>query len=391
MTIFERKDFERLAKVDHYPSVSIYIPTHQSGMETLEGQDAKLLKDKVHDAREWLIRKGYDKKDADAYLKQAYELVEDNTFWRYQLDGLAVFISNNVFEYYRVPLSFDELVTVNQKFDLKPLLPLLSENDRFYLLTLSQHNVRLFEGNVTTLREIDISEKVPQNFEDVLGKDEQEDEIQHHAMPTSGTGGATQPVYHSHRSEAQEKQRELRKFFSQVDEGLQEILPSDPNDRTPLVIAGVDYLLPIYREVNSYKYLLPEGIQGNQDHEVLDRLHEKAWKIISSHFDDDVQKTVERFNRVYGAGKASEIIDDIIVNAQSGLVDTLFLERGVDFWGQVDLSQNMIEKHKNYQQGDECLLNLSAVNTILTGGQVYLLDRDNLPSTNSPAAAIFRN
>ncbi len=391
MTIFERKDFERLAKVDQDPSVSIYIPTHQSGMETLMGQDAKLLKDKIHEARDWLIKKGYDKKEADDYLQKAYDLVEDNSFWRHQFDGLAVFLSNNFFEYYRVPLSFDELVTVNQKFDLKPLLPLLSENDRFYLLTLSQQSVRLYEGNVTSLREVDISEKAPQSFEEALGKDETEDELQHHAMPPSGSGGATQPVYHSHRSEAQEKQRELRKFFSRIDEGLQEVLPSDPNDRTPLVIAGVDYLLPIYREVNSYKYLLPEGIQGNQDHEVLDRLHEKAWHIISNHFDDDVQKTKERFNRVYGAGKASEIIDDIIVNAQSGLVDTLFLERGVDFWGKVDLSQNKIEKHKHYEDGDECLLNLSAVNTILTGGQVYLLDRDDLPVTNSPAAAILRN
>ncbi len=390
MTIFDRKDFEQLANVAYDPSISIYIPTHQAGVETLEGQDAKLFKDKVHEAREWLTKKGYDKNEAEQYLQKAYDLVDDTTFWRHQSDGLAVFLSGDYFTYYRVPINFDELVTVNKKFDLKPLLPLLSENDRFYLLTLSQHKIRLFEGNVTSLHEIDITDKVPNSLEEALGKDEPESELQFHSVPPTGTGGSEQAIYHPHGEEAQNKQREIRRFFTMVDEGLQEILPTDPNERTPLVIGGVDYLLPIYREVSSFKYLLPESIYGNLDNEILDRLHEKAWEIISSHFDDDIGKAKERFNRVYGAGKASEDMNEIIKKANSGLVDTLFLERGVDFWGKVDLSQNVIEKHKNYQEGDECLLNLSAVKTIQTGGQVYLLDRDNLPASNSPAAAIFR-
>lgn len=388
MTIFNRKDFEKLAKIEHDPNISIYIPTHQAGVETLEGLDAKLLKDKLHEARDWLMNKGYQKKDADEYLQKAYDLVGDKTFWRYQSDGLAIFISRDFFDYYRVPVSFDEEVTINQKFDIKPLLPLLSENDRFYLLTLSQHNIRLFEGNVASLNEIDLQDKAPTSFEEALGKEAPEDDIQHHSMPAASTGGSTQPVYHSQRSEAQLKQRELHKFFSMVDEGLHKVLPTD---RTPLVIAGVDYLLPIYREVNSFKQILPEAIQGNQDHEVLDRLHEKAWDIISKHFEDDTAKTIERYNRVYGAGKASEVIDDIVVKAMSGSVDTLFIERGVDLWGTVDLSKSKVEKHSHYHEGDECLLNLSAVNTMLTGGQVYLLDKDKLPSNNSPAAAIFRS
>ena len=134
------------------PAVSIFMPTHRAGQEIR--QDPIRLKNLVKQAEQQLINEGTRPTEARNLLEPVAGLVEDAAFWRHQAEGLAVFRSPDVFRTYRVPFPIGEYVDVSDRFYIKPLLPLLINETRFYVLALSQRAVRLtaaFQGRIATL------------------------------------------------------------------------------------------------------------------------------------------------------------------------------------------------------------------------------------------------
>lgn len=121
-------------KPDGY-CVSLYMPTIKLGAETQ--QNPIRFKNLMREAEEQLIKSGLRAQDARDLLQPAQE-IDNYEFWQHQSDGLAIFISKNVFSYYCLPLNFAELVVVNDRFHLKPLLSLLTGDGQFYILALSQ-------------------------------------------------------------------------------------------------------------------------------------------------------------------------------------------------------------------------------------------------------------
>jgi hypothetical protein len=96
-------------------------------------------------AQERLVEAGLSEHEAEQYVQPAYD-IDRTDFWRHQQNGLAVFIGDNFLRYYRVPLPLEERVVTSHQFHLKPLLPLLTQDTRFYILALSQKQVRLLEA-----------------------------------------------------------------------------------------------------------------------------------------------------------------------------------------------------------------------------------------------------
>jgi hypothetical protein len=69
-------------------------------------------------------------------------------------DGLALFLGPSGLRRFRVPLRLPELVTVGNGFVVRPLLPLLAPDGHFYVMALSQDEIRLFEGTRFGLDEL---------------------------------------------------------------------------------------------------------------------------------------------------------------------------------------------------------------------------------------------
>jgi hypothetical protein len=114
-------------------------------MGTTTQQDPIRFKNLIRQAEELLVSSGLRGQDARDLLEPVKKL-DNSEFWQYQSDGLAIFISTNVFRYYCLPLNFEELVVVTDRFHFKPLLPLLTGDGKFYILALSQNDVRLLQG-----------------------------------------------------------------------------------------------------------------------------------------------------------------------------------------------------------------------------------------------------
>ena len=83
-------------------------------------------------------------------------------------------------------------------------------------------------------------------------------------------------------------------------------------ETTPLVLAGVEYLFPIYREANTYPYLLEQGVAGNPDKLKAETLREKAWGIVEPSVLQNQQEAAARYEELATTDRASTNISEIV-------------------------------------------------------------------------------
>jgi hypothetical protein len=363
--------------------VSLYLPTHRAGADTQ--QDPIRFKNLVRQAEERLSINGLRRSESERILEPAQQLLEDDGFWEHQGDGLAVFLSPEMSRSYRLPYRFSELVVVTDRFHIKPLLTLLSGDGRFYILALSQKQVRLLQGTRHSVGEVNLA-SVPKSLAEALGAEEHEKQLQFH---TAVRGAPA--IFHGHGSAGDESEhkKDLLRYFKRIDKGLQDLVCAE---RVPLVLAGVDYLLPIYREANTCAELIDEGIVGNPDGLSAQELHERAWAVVEPYFARAQQRAAAQYDDLRGTERASSELEKIVPAAFHGRVDSLFVAVGLQQWGQFDPDSGQVKLHDSREPGDQDLLDLAAVETLAHGGNVYAVSPDQVPSSppGSPAAAVFR-
>jgi hypothetical protein len=388
MQIISREEIKALLEQPKQNSISIYMPTHPAGREVR--QDPIRFKNLIKEAQARLIDAGLEEQDANALLERAHEL-DNPEFWQELGEhGLAIFISNDIFRYYSLPLEFDELVVVTDRFHIKPLLPILNGNGRFYLLTLSQKDVKLFEGTRYNINEIEVG-NLSESLDEALQDDEtvQEGQMRSGASKAvTGSASAQPGQFHGQGSSDRDKHQDILQFFHLIDRALHEKLREDT---APMILAGVDHLLPLYREANTYNHLIEEGITGNIKIESSQELHATAWPIIEPYFYKSQEETLERFNELFGSNsdKASNNIEEIVSAAYYQRIDSLVVAVGQQQWGLFDPTSEAVYLHSDEETGDEDLLDFAAVHTLLNGGTVFAVEPETVPYS-TPIAAIFR-
>ncbi len=383
MDRLQKDELQALIEESGAPCVSLYLPTHRAGAETQ--QDPIRFKNLLKQAEERLVKSGLRRAEAEAILAPAKLLLKDRGFWQHQSDGLAVFASAGTFRSYRLPREFSELAVVTDRFHIKPLLTLFSGDGRFYVLALSQKQVRLLRGSRFSIDEVNL-ESLPKSLADALGFEERQKQLQFHI---AARGAA---IFHGHGGggvdEAVHK-KDLLRYFKQVDKGLQDLVCQE---QVPLVLAGVDYLLPIYREANSCAELVKEGVVGNPDGLSAAELHRKAWAVVEAYFARAQAKAAQQYRELLGTGLVSGDLRTVVPAAHHGRVDSLFVAVGVQRWGRFTADASEVMVHEEREAGDQDLLDLAAVQTLVHAGEVYAVSADKLPETKSgsPVAAVFR-
>ncbi|MBW4443589.1 MAG: hypothetical protein KME10_20610 [Plectolyngbya sp. WJT66-NPBG17] len=384
MSFLSIEELKELVEQPQGLCVSLYMPTMQIGAETR--QNSVRFKNLIRQAEAQLEKYEFRPADISEFLQPAIDLDKDE-FWQDQNADLALFISEGFFRFYRVPIDMIELVVVNDRFHLKPLIPLLSGDDRFYILTLGQRDVRLLEGNRYGMtREIEI-EGMPKSMDEALQYDETSKDEQRRQGAGAGrsalqAGGS----YHGQGGERENVKEDLLQYFHLVDKALHDFFR---DRRSPLVLAGVNYLLPIYQEANTYNFIVEEGIQHNTKERSAQELHAEAWAIVEPQFKADQQKAIDYYHESIAAGKGSNDLNEVIQGAFYGRVEQLFVPVGVQRWGHFDPDSMELEMHNDAQPGDEDLLNAAAIQTIFHGGTVYAVQPQEVPD-ETPVAAVFR-
>jgi hypothetical protein len=375
-----REQIRELVLTPGRPCVSIYMPTFRGGAETL--QNPIRFKNLLRSVQERLEEMGIRDGGLTAPLR---DLLDDPPFWQAQSEGLALFRSPELLRIHRLPTTFDELAVVEDRFHLKPLFSLLNGDGRFYVLALSVKSIRLIAASRHSARELDLP-GVPRSLPEALG-------VLTHQVTQFKTGPrnkavARAPVFHVHGGAEDDLKTEILNFFNLADKALLKHLDRD----APVVLAGVEYLLPRYKETTEHPKVLEEGLIGNADFLSPDELRDAAWEIVEPYFLADRHRAAERYGDLAGTGRATSRYEEILPAAHDGRIDTLFVARGVRLWGKYDGTGREVllqEEQAAQRNGSEDLLDLAAVQTFLNGGTVYAVPQQEVPSGQA-MAGIFR-
>jgi hypothetical protein len=394
--MFLRNELDELLACDIRPAVSIYLPTHKAGREIR--QDSIRLRNLLSEAAK---RLGADRRgpEVEALLEPARRLVEDEEFWRHQDQGLAIFIAPGFDRVHKLPIEVAEEVAIGTHFCIRPLLPLADPTGWFWLLTITAGRTRLLRGSRWTIGEVEGID-LPQGVEEIYGETVFQE--QHYARPDarpqrSGVGGL------SHAQSFGASPEDLRKgLLLQMLRRIAGIVePVVRRDPAPVILAAQPEIQGNFRQMASWKELLPEGIQDNPDAMSDEQLREKAWALLDRARDKNRDDAIGRLNGLIGTGngngKAAMAPEDIVKAARDGRIERLFLLPGKPVWGRLieagDGAEARIEDrvvaHDEPAEDDDDLLNYAAIMTLRQGGDVTLVEPAQLPQPG-PAAAILR-
>jgi hypothetical protein len=377
MELFIVDDLRLLMEKQEEWCVSLFMPTHK--VTPLAQENQIRFKNLFKEAEEKLATLG-----ADLPLDRARRLLDDKPFWHQQSNGMALFIANDFFRTYRLPIAFEELVVVTDRFHVKPVLPLLTGDGRFYVLALSQNDVRLLQCSRYSVSEVDLG-TTSQSLAEALKLDEPEKVLQFHTR-TASVAGKRGAMFHGHGVGHDDAKDRILRFFQQLDRGLRRLLG---NEQTPMVVAAVEYLVPIFKQAASYPFFLDHLRVGNPEGMPMQELHAKAMEIVGPHFEQEIRDQTARYESLALGGKTSNDMDDIVKAACHGRVDVLFVAVGVQCWGSFDTASEEVKRFPHGRNGGYDLLDYAATQTLMNSGTVYAFPREQMPH-EAPVAAIYR-
>ena len=375
-----RAELTELVARSRDDEVSIYMPGYV-GAESR--QNSVRFKNLLTEAETKLLDKGLRRPAVEALLAPARELLEEPSLWGRIGKGLAVFINGDGVRLWKLPFACDELCVVGKEIYVIPLLIWLSNEASYYVLAFSQNQLRVLYGTSTELEEIDVP-GLPSNRDEALRLDEPESIQQAHVSRTLGAGRGDL-MFHGHGGAPDDNKVELELFMREIDRPLSDFLRLETK---PLVFVGVDYLFPIFEQVNNYPYLLPTPVTGNPELWSLDELRNKVWPLVEPILVSRRQEALAKYGDVTAQGRALHELEDVLVAAHAGAVETLFVDPRARQWGAFSPTTSQVRFDESAQQDSEDLINLAATFVLRNSGAVIPLDKGNMPGGGDVAATM---
>lgn len=371
---------QELLTVSDSPCLSLYMPTHRSHPENL--QDPVRFKNLMKELEESLLRK-YSKDETEAHLAPLTELTGEVDFWNHTAVGLAIFSAPGFTKAVKLAQAPKEIAIVADSFHTKPIQYYLQSTERFHVLALNRHEIRLFEGNRHSLVEIDLHEEVPATMTDALGEEKTEEHL-----TVASYGGTASSMHHGHGSKKDEVDIDSERYFRSVAESIAQHY-SKPSG-LPLLLAALPEYHHLFQKVNKNPLLVAEGIKVNPSTLTSEKLAELAWEIIEPEFLRKQDQLIGRYNQSKANGLGSDEIKEVAVALVEGRVDTLIIEADRIIASRITnlVTGNVQNKDIVNPRVDDLLDDMSEL-AIRMGGQVMVLNPDQMPCETG-VAAIFR-
>lgn len=380
---FLRQDLERLLEDRDGPCISVYMPTHRFGAEVQ--QNAPRLANLLRAVDERLTELEVPEPIRDELLAQARELAAEGDYWRFQAGGLALFAAPGFFRAYRLPVTFREQAAVAQRFAVKPLVPLLEGDGRFFVLGLALKEVRLLEVSRWQVRRLDLG-PIPADIDQALGYEQYYTGLGLHSASPQGLTGRP-AVFHGHGDSDEDRfEQDVRHYFERVARGLAERLP---DDQSPLILATVKEHVSLFREASRDPRLLDRSLEGNPELERDEDLARRSWELIAERLEARRRGVLEQIAEGWGTERVAYELPEVVQAADWGRIDTLVVDPDAESWGTYEPDLGRARVHPQREKGDEELTELAVARTLKNGGAVLPLAPEDLPS-GVVAAALLR-
>ena len=384
MNILDKKAYEDLLNVEGDICISMYLPTFKMGPDIK--QNAIRFKQRVREAEDKLYAMELTKKEVEKILKPASNLVDESKFWQNQSESLAVFINDGEIDCYNLPFEVEEKTVLSNKLYTKPLISLFNGDEEYFILAISQNKNKFFKASKQLIREIELKGS-PKSVEDVRVDEDPGNKLPIRiSSPVSNSSLSYNKTSQGQATDNDFDKNQIDKYFRDIDESLSKY----KKNNSPLILAGVEYLITMFKEVSKYPNILEECIKGNP--EILDTkiLHEKSWELMEEKFSKIQELAKVKYEQYKGQKNDlySNSINKIIPQAYKGQIETLFISEGLEKWGSFNPEDNKINilNEENFEGED--LVAYAASLTTTRGGRVYSISKDKIPDESEIAAVL---
>ncbi|MER1968905.1 hypothetical protein [Castellaniella sp. GW247-6E4] len=309
-----RNEFSLLANQRADACVSIYLKTTPV---TQDVQASRIqMGNLIKEAQTQLEAAAFDKRRLSALLDGLNNLLDDDEFWRFQANSLAVFSTPDSIRTYRLANDLVSTVQVSDRYHLKPLFRAVTFPHSAFILALSENSARLFELNADQPASEIVVLELPKDMASSVGR-----------APNSERA-------FSGRIHAMEGHNvRLQQYVRQVDAALRPILAGR---ETPLVLAATGRIADLFKQTCSYPALLPETIADSPDHLSEAELTARARPILDNAYARQVADIKALFDKRAGERRGTTDISDAARAATAGAIQTLLVDIDAVAAGFVD-------------------------------------------------------
>jgi hypothetical protein len=365
------------------PCLSLFQPTHR---DHPDNQQDPIRFDNLVKELEKSLQQKFAGDEIEPLLEPLWGLADDHDFWNCTFDGLAVLRARNMFRVYRLQRPVAELAVVADSFHTKPLLRILQSADRYQVLALNRHEVKLFEGNRDALDEIEPADGVPRTLTEALG--EELTDPRQTVSAYGGRGGGQAPMHHGHGGRKDELDQDAERFFRAVDRAVLEY-HSKPSG-LPLILAALPEHHHMFHELSHNPFLVAESLDVHPDALAsIDEFRDRVWRTIEPRYLARLAGLVETFGSNKSRGLAADDLAEVARAVVGGRVATLLIEARREIPGRVDASTGELEfDDLSNPELDDVLDDLGTV-ALKMGGEVVVVPTKKMP-TETGIAAIYR-
>lgn len=301
-----------LAKKNEMPLVSIYMPTHV-GVESQ--QDPIRLKNLLKEVEEKFKNNEDIDLDSKEFFGQAYDLLDDNEFWSENTSGLALLIDSDDTYVYRLNGKVQEKTHIGEYFNVFPLINYYELPNDYYFLDLSKDRFALYSYKDGKLNEQD--PEIISKFTDLFTDRDLETE----GSPTRGSADS----FHSYHTASSVEEKERDKYFRYLADELKTFLHDKDSN---LILFGTSDNIAEFKDMIDFDVYatIDKPFSSIDKTDLYGVLRENLLPKYVKNMDEKI----DGLRTEIGQDRGSDDLYRIMIDAQKGKIDTLYLSSDID-------------------------------------------------------------
>lgn len=357
---------EELNKTDEL-FITIAMELHATSVSS--DKDRIQLSNLLEEAKK-VIQSNCEKEEAKQLFDQIEKAKRDDVELVTYRGGLALYITKDDIYYYHLGIPVANLVTVAKSPNLAPLIENYQYTNQYHVLILNGENIRLFEGDATSVKELElVGDDAPKTLQDALGTELTNDSSYSGAYGSSGAGGES-GGFHGHNEKSQEKNIDRENYFRAVDTYV-DTYYSSPRD-LPLVLYALPENQALFREISKNKRLVDMGIDESGAHADFNTVQEKSLAKNIEIVKKEQEKMFERFRETAPKYRIDNLVDDLAAIAAEGRIEELLINKNYKLQGEITDEGNFIESENDF-------INDLISKVVAAKGQIYIVEDDDMP------------
>lgn len=324
------------------PAVTILLSTHRTHPDNK--QDPINLKKLVAEA-ETRLYDTFDKREVWPVLDKI-KAAELDINHDYNLDSLTIFANHDSIQVVKLPVPATDRVVISDRFEVRPLLKALQQQEHYYILTIARQKIRLLEA-----------------YNDTLVR-----EIHNDDFPFSNEYYTKDPMKLQQDAIIDDL---LKEYFNVADKQFKKYYHANP---LPVVLLGDTKSIAYYQEQMDIKKIVMATAAGSYDDTSSHEILKVTFPLVQQHMADKQTAALSAIGEAQSKQRLLVDLGDIYRAAEAGAADTLYLEK--TYFRNGTIEDGAITESDQPGAEDVSLIIIDSV--LQKGGKVVFMDENTL-------------